>query len=168
MKPKDPMPEDSMTQRLNAMVLVVSDSISRGESKDESGEVLRNGLVSHGLQVSGLIVVPDDAARIQAAILDSTADLVALTGGTGVAPRDLTPEAVLPLLEKRLEGVEQAIRDYGLAKTPLAMLSRTVVGTRGKQLIMCLPGSPKGVQDALDAVFPAVLHVFQVFDGLRH
>jgi cyclic pyranopterin monophosphate synthase len=153
---------------LSALVIVVSDSVSNGTSEDRSGELLSQLLFAMGLAVQAVEVVPDEIGKIRVAVEEAVADMILLTGGTGVSPRDLTPEAVIPLIEKRLLGVEEVIRAHGIKETPTAMLSRTVVGTKGKQLILCLPGSPAAVQSAVEAVFPTVLHVFDVFEGKRH
>jgi len=157
-----------MSGGLTATVIVVSDSVSSGASEDRSGELLCEGLDNHDVRCLPIVIVPDDVAAIQLAVQAATTDIVALTGGTGVSPRDVTPEAVEPLIEKRLPGVEEAIRSFGLRQNPKAMLSRTLVGTKGATLILCLPGSPSGVADALEAAFPTVLHVFEVFEGRRH
>jgi cyclic pyranopterin phosphate synthase len=115
-------------------------------------------------------VVPDSIEEIQNQIksLQATCKLIILTGGTGLSPRDVTPEAIIPLLDKRLPGVEEAIRKYGQDRMPYAMLSRSVVGVMNDVLIMALPGSSKGVSESLDAVFPALFHSFKVLEGTRH
>ncbi len=94
--------------------------------------------------------------------------MIILTGGTGLSNRDVTPEAVLPLIDRRVWGIEEAIRAYGQQRTPLAMLSRSVVGFKGNTLLMALPGSVNGAAESIDAVFPAVLHLFKVLNGFDH
>ncbi|OMP74452.1 molybdopterin-binding protein, partial [[Flexibacter] sp. ATCC 35208] len=94
--------------------------------------------------------------------------LVIFTGGTGLSPRDVTPEALSPLLESRIPGIEEAIRNYGQQRLPYAMLSRTVAGTLGKSLVLALPGSTNGARESMDAVFPHVLHVFHILKGKNH
>jgi cyclic pyranopterin phosphate synthase len=157
-----------MRRPLTASVIVVSDSVASGLSEDLSGKRLAELLTLHDMDCLEVSVVPDDIERIRNRIEMTQTDLVACTGGTGVGPRDVTPEAVEPLIEKRLSGVEEVIRAYGQTKNPRAMLSRTVVGVIGEQLILCLPGSPAGVEDAMNAVFPSVLHVFEVLNGAKH
>jgi molybdenum cofactor synthesis domain-containing protein len=157
-----------VSANLSALVVVVSDSVFQGASEDRSGALLIELLSVQGLRIEPLVMVPDEIDLIQASVRECSADVIVLTGGTGVSPRDNTPEAILPLIEKRLHGVEETIRSHGMKQTPNAMLSRTVVGTRGRQLILCLPGSPAAVKAAVEAVFPTVLHVFDVFDGKRH
>ena len=146
---------------------MISDSVFAGGAEDKSGALLVEMLTAHGMDCL-LTVVPDEIDRIRAAIETSNAEVIITTGGTGVGPRDVTPEAVEPLLEKRLAGVEEAYRAYSLTKTPFAMLSRSLAGIRKGALILCLPGSPKAVRDAVDCLFPAVLHVFEVQEGMRH
>ncbi len=155
-----------------AGILVVSDSVFAGKSEDLSGAVLKEGLEERGIEVSSLRVSPDDPERIAreiGALCDEERlDLVVATGGTGVGPRDLTPEAVRPLLDRELPGVAEAIRAYGQARNPYAMLSRSLAGVRGDAVIVCLPGSPSAVSDALAVLFPHVLHALRVMTGARH
>ena len=95
-------------------------------------------------------------------------NLVIFTGGTGLSPRDVTPEALEEILERRIPGIEEAIRTYGQQRTPYAMLSRSVAGLIGDTLILGLPGSTNGASESMDAVFPSVLHIFKVMEGARH
>ena len=128
-------------------------------------------LGSWNIEPRSLEVVPDDANTIQDQLLRSAeagVDLLIFVGGTGVSPRDVTPEAVTPLLDREVPGVMEAARAYGQERTPYAMLSRGVAGFRGKMLVITLPGSPKGALETLDAIFPQVLHVFKVQEGKRH
>jgi molybdenum cofactor synthesis domain-containing protein len=157
-----------MTTELTATVVVVSDSVSAGTNQDRSGKLLVDLLKSHGVTCEPIGVVPDDVSLIQNALDRAETDIIAFTGGTGVGPRDVTPEAIAPMIEKRLPGIEEAIRAYGMNKNPRAMLSRAVAGIRGKSLVLCLPGSPSGVEDAVAAVFPTVLHVFDVLENKPH
>ena len=155
---------------LNAGIIVCSDSLSSGKGEDKSGAIIQERMLAYGLQRADVQVVPDDFQRIQDAVkeLQAQYQVIILTGGTGLSPRDVTPEAILPLLDKRLIGAEETIRRFGQERMPYAMLSRSVVGTMGKCLILALPGSSKGVAESLDAVFPALFHSFKVLDGERH
>lgn len=124
-----------------------------------------------GIQVLDYKVIPDDSDQIQSAANDALAlgiNILIYTGGTGLSPRDLTPESLEPLLDRRIPGIEEAIRSYGQQRVPTAMLSRSVAGTMGKMLVLALPGSAAGAGESMDAVFPAVLHAFKVLSGERH
>lgn len=155
---------------LNAAVFVCSDSIFAGEKEDRSGKIIVEKLNSYGVATSHYEIIPDEVDFIQ----DRTKkyvennQLVIFTGGTGLSPRDVTPEALEPLLENRIPGIEEAIRNYGQDRMPYAMLSRSVVGTIGDSLVMALPGSANGAKESMDAVFPHVLHVFHILKGSNH
>jgi molybdenum cofactor biosynthesis protein MoaC len=157
---------------LTAAVLVMSDSVSRGEKEDFSGKLLVERLRGIGFKVSILKIVPDDSPRIVNELKglsgDDGVDLLVTTGGTGAGPRDVTPEATLSVLERRLEGVEEALRTYGGDRIPTAMLSRGVAGIRGKTVIVNLPGSRGGAEDGIHAIFPGILHVFRMMRGGGH
>ncbi|MFN3754393.1 bifunctional molybdenum cofactor biosynthesis protein MoaC/MoaB [Flavobacterium sp.] len=156
---------------LSVAVIVCSDSVSAGTKEDASGKVITEKLEKLGLVVSQYDIIPDRISEIQTNIqslcLQKT-DLIILTGGTGLSHKDVTPEAVLPLLDRRIPGIEEAIRSYGQERTPLAMLSRSVVGFKGDTLIMALPGSVGGASESIDAVFPSVLHLFKLLNGFDH
>lgn len=155
---------------LNVGILVCSDSLSKGEGEDRSGLVIQEKMQKFGLKLPEIFTVSDDVKKIQNAIGDllKINDIVILTGGTGLSPRDNTPEAILPLLDKRLWGAEETIRRYGQERMPFAMLSRSIVGTVGDSLVLSLPGSSKGVAESLDAVFPALFHSFKIMNGEKH
>jgi cyclic pyranopterin monophosphate synthase len=161
-----------VASKLKAAVLVMSDSVAGGKKLDQSGRLIEQTLQDLGIVVTEYQVIPDEPEDIKRFILqhadEKNIDLIVSTGGTGVSPRDQTPEAVLPLLEKRLPGVEEAARSYGQDRMPYAMLSRSVAGVRGKTLILCLPGSQGGVKDTLEALFPALLHAFKMMWGYGH
>ncbi|WP_075348715.1 bifunctional molybdenum cofactor biosynthesis protein MoaC/MoaB [Algoriphagus marinus] len=153
-----------------AGVIVCSDSISAGEKEDGAGKAIIEKLKNQGVEVKNYAVVPDEIAKIRATALDlcDQVQLLIFTGGTGLSPRDVTPEALEPILERRIPGIEEAIRSYGQQIMPYAMLSRSVVGTIGNCLILALPGSTKGASESMDAVFPHLLHVFKVLKGTTH
>jgi molybdenum cofactor biosynthesis protein MoaC len=154
-----------------AAILVCSDSLAAGQGSDRSGEVIREKLVQLGIIVAEKQIVADAVEAIQVAATRFVAqgvDLLLITGGTGLSPRDVTPEALEPLLDRRIPGVEEAIRSYGQQRMPTAMLSRSVAGQIGNTLVLALPGSPAGAAEGMDAVFPALLHAFSVLEGARH
>ena len=161
----------ALGQARRAAILVCSDSLAAGQGSDRSGEVIREKLVQLGITVEEKQIVPDAVEAIQAAATRFVAqgvDLLLVTGGTGLSPRDVTPEALEPLLDRRIPGVEEAIRSYGQQRLATAMLSRSVAGQIGKTLVLALPGSPAGAAEGMDAVFPALLHAFSVVEGARH
>lgn len=143
-------------------VLTLSDSIARGEHEDRSGAVIAETLEAAGAEVVARDVLPDDreqiAARLRAYADTLGVDLVLTTGGSGVAPRDVTPEATLQVVERLVPGLVEAARIQTLAKTPLAMVARGVAGIRGRTLILNLPGSPTAVREWLEVVLPALGH----------
>jgi len=157
---------------LTAAVLVMSDSVSSGKKQDTSGKILADRLRVLKFDVLQTKVLPDDFAAIEKELRELSdihhVDIIVSTGGTGVGPRDVTPEATLSIIERRLEGVEKALVNFGQNRLPMAMLSRGIVGVRGKTLIINFPGSPGGVTDGMDAIFPAVLHVFNMMKGEGH
>lgn len=156
---------------LSVAVMVCSDSVASGKKEDRAGKVITDKIKKLGLSVSNYTVIPDEVTDIQETInkfCDSKKDLVIITGGTGLSNRDVTPEAVIPLLDRRIPGIEEAIRSYGQDRTPYAMLSRSVVGFKGSTLIMALPGSTAGASESMDAVFPSILHLFKILNGFDH
>jgi len=156
---------------LSVAVIVCSDSVSAGKKEDRAGKVITEKVTNLGLKVSHYAIIPDEIDAIQTTInqlCEDKKDLILLTGGTGLSNRDVTPEAVIPLLDRRIPGIEEAIRSYGQQRTPYAMLSRSVVGFKGNTLIMALPGSTAGASESMDAVFPSVLHLFKLLNGFNH
>ncbi len=161
----------ALGQARRAAILVCSDTLATGQGSDRSGEVIREKLVQLGITVAEKRIVPDEIEVIQAAARHFVAqgvDLLLVTGGTGLSPRDVTPEALEPLLDRRIPGVEEAIRAYGQQRLATAMLSRSLAGQMGKTIVLALPGSPSGAAEGMDAVFPALLHAFSVLEGARH
>ena len=153
---------------MRAAVLTVSDGVHAGERDDRSGEVLEELLAAEGFEVVRR-VVPDEQTAISDAIgeLSGDAALVLTTGGTGFAPRDVTPEATRTVLDREAPGVAEAIRADALARTPHALLSRGVAGLRGATLVVNLPGSPGGCRDGFAVIKPAVRHGLELAAGDR-
>jgi len=153
----------------SAAVVTVSDRCSRGEQDDVSGQVLADALGGFGADSLERKLVPDEAGVIADTVRSlANVDVILLTGGTGVGPRDVTPQSVEPLLDLRLPGVEEQIRRYGQERVGTAMLSRSLAGVMGKSLVICLPGSPGACRDAIAAVFPHVLHALPMLVGEGH
>lgn len=152
---------------ISAKVVVCSDSVSEKLKEDKGGKLIVDKLKGYGLQTIDYQVIPDEAEKISAQV-EGSLDLIVFTGGTGVGPRDLTPDTVRPLLDVELSGVSEAIRRYGQDRMPYAMLSRSIVGIKKKTLVLCVPGSTGGAREAMDSVFPELFHIFDVLKGDRH
>jgi molybdenum cofactor synthesis domain-containing protein len=156
---------------MRAAVLTVSDRVSRGEADDVSGDALDDLLQGDGHSVARR-VVPDEAAEIAAAIeeLAAGADVVITTGGTGLAPRDVTPEATRTVLQREAPGIAEALRADSIAKTPHGLLSRGVAGVVGRTLVVNLPGSPGGCRDGYAVLRPALDHAIALLrdEPTRH
>jgi cyclic pyranopterin phosphate synthase len=156
---------------LKCAVVVCSDTISAGEKQDGSGKAIIQKLEQFKLETNHYDIIPDDFGRIQQKALELVEqgfDLLIFTGGTGLSPRDVTPDALQPLLDREIPGIMENVRKYGQERMPYAMLSRGVAGFIKNTLVITLPGSVKGAEESMDALFPAVLHVFKVHDGAKH
>ncbi|MEJ6777725.1 MAG: bifunctional molybdenum cofactor biosynthesis protein MoaC/MoaB [Crocinitomicaceae bacterium] len=163
--------KDKFRKDLKAAVIVCSDTIYSGQKEDKAGKSIIEKLTKYSVDTIDYIIVPDEVEAIQAALLKHTAlstDLVIYTGGTGLSKRDVTPEAIIPLLDRDIPGIAEACRSYGQDRTPFSMLSRSVAGVKDQTLILALPGSTKGASESMDALFPALLHIFSIFKGVRH
>jgi cyclic pyranopterin phosphate synthase len=163
---------EKYTKPLKAVVIVISDSVSKGERPDKSGKLAVERLNSSGFEVVDYRVIPDDASQIESSLIiacdERKVDLVLTCGGTGLGPHDVTPEATGRLLDKEVIGISEALRMHGQKITPLSMLSRGAAGARGKTVIVNLPGSVKAVSESLDALIPGILHASKMLGGHGH
>jgi cyclic pyranopterin monophosphate synthase len=163
---------EKYSKPLKAVVIVISDSVSKGERPDKSGKLAVERLNSSGFEVVDYRVVPDDASQIESSLIiacdERKVDLVLTCGGTGLGPHDATPEATGRLLDKEVIGISEALRMHGQKRTPLSMLSRGAAGVRGKTVIVNLPGSVKAVSESLDALIPGILHASKMLGGHGH
>jgi molybdenum cofactor synthesis domain-containing protein len=160
-------PAANSSLNFSAAVLTVSDSCSRGEKKDLSGPAVARALQQRNFEVVGSSMVPDERLAIEQKLVElcRTARLVVTTGGTGIAPRDVTPEATLAACDRLVEGISEQMRLAGMSKTRFAALSRAVCGVRGTSLILNLPGSPSGAVESLEAVIDLLPHALELIAG---
>lgn len=151
--------------------MTISDSGSKGEREDSSGDTIAEIVAREGFAQMKREIVPDERARISAKLRDwcdsGEIDLVLTTGGTGLGPRDVTPEATRDVIDIEVPGISEAVRGETLKKTPFAMLSRSVVGVRSGCLIINLPGSPKGVRECLEVAVAVIPHALEMVKGRR-
>jgi len=158
-------------ENLKVAVITCSDSIGKGIGEDISGEIIVENLKKHHLAVSLKKIIVDDFNTIQneaKQLVNEGYHLILFTGGTGLSERDVTPDAIQPLIEREVPGVMEAVRNYGQQRTPYAMLSRGIAGFIQNSLIITLPGSPRGAAESMQAIFPYILHVFKVKEGVKH
>ncbi len=159
-------------KKLRAAVLVIGDSTSKGQREDKSGKFAVERLGNKGFDIAEYKIVADEIDSIESELKrfcdKLNVDLVITTGGTGLGPRDVTPEATKKIIEKEVPGISETLRNYGQRRTPLSMLSRGVSGVRGNTIIVNLPGSTKGVSESLDALFPGLFHVYKMLGGYGH
>ena len=157
---------------LRVAVLVLSDSVAAGKKQDSSGKAIVERLKGRGMEIADYKVLPDDPDEIERALLNFSdvikVDLVMTTGGTGLGPRDHTPDVMAKVIQREVPGIVEASRGYGQERLPMAMLSRAKAGIRGRTIIINLPGSRKGVEESLDALLPGLLHAFLMLWGGGH
>jgi cyclic pyranopterin monophosphate synthase len=163
--------KDKYRKDLTAAVIVCSDSISAGKKEDKAGKVIIKKLEESSVEIIDYSIIPDEVEDIQNMVLKhckENTDMIIFTGGTGLSKRDVTPEALASLLDREIPGIAEAARNYGQNRTPYSMLSRSVAGVKDQTLVLALPGSTKGAAESMDALFPAILHVFRIFKGAKH
>lgn len=163
--------KNSFDKKLKSAVVVCSDTVYRKEKVDTSGKAIVSGLEKYGLKDAAYIIVPDDFNIIHQTAkdyIDKGIDLIVFTGGTGLSSRDVTPDAVTSLIDKQIPGIMETARSYGQQRITTAMLSRGIAGFAGKTLILTFPGSRKGVEEYIEALFPQVLHLFEVREDFPH
>jgi molybdopterin adenylyltransferase len=157
---------------MRVAVLTISDSVSQGKSEDASGPAVVAFCRGLGWELVCTACLPDEQKKIQASLRELTdsgkVDVVLTTGGTGIGPRDLTPEATQAIADRVIPGIGEEMRRKGLEKTATAILSRAIAASRGKTLILNLPGSPKGASESLEAVAHLLPHAVRVLHGARH
>ncbi|HEX9826576.1 MAG TPA: bifunctional molybdenum cofactor biosynthesis protein MoaC/MoaB [Flavobacteriaceae bacterium] len=163
--------KDHSRRTYSAAVIVCSDTISAGQKEDQAGKAIIAKLEACNVSVVDYIIIPDEKDTIQAKAKhyeNQGVDLIIFTGGTGLSARDMTPEALNEIIDRKIPGIEEVIRNYGQERTPYAMLSRSVAGTINNSIVLALPGSTNGAKESMDAIFPSILHVFGILKGARH
>lgn len=160
------------SRAIRGCVLVLSDAASQGKREDTSGKAICERLESLGVTIAGFKVLPDDSDQIAGQLRDwcgtEKADIIVTTGGTGLGPRDVTPEATRSVIERELPGVEEVLRAHGQERNPRSMFSRGVAGVRGRTVIVNLPGSHAAVTESLDAILPWLFHALEMLKGEGH
>ena len=162
---------DNPSKPVKTAVLVCSDSIAAGNKEDFSGKAIIGRLENLKVELTDYSIIPDEVTVIQnkvQSLCDQQTDLIIITGGTGLSDRDVTPEAIRPMLDREIPGIAEAIRNYGQEHMPYAMLSRSMAGLRGRTMILALPGSTRGAAESMDAIFPYLLHYFKVMEHAPH
>jgi len=164
--------QQKFNKKLRAAILVTSDSVSSGAKSDLSGKIIAERLEKLGIDVAVTKIIPDDVNQIESLLKqfcdELKIDLILTSGGTGVSPKDVTPEATIKVLEKQVTGVAEMLRTYGQKRVPFSMLSRGLTGIRGNSVIVNLPGSTSAVTDAMDSLFPGILHIFKMLENEGH
>ncbi|HOZ51191.1 MAG TPA: bifunctional molybdenum cofactor biosynthesis protein MoaC/MoaB [Chitinophagaceae bacterium] len=162
---------DLLNAEIKTAVIVCSDTINAGKKEDKGGMAIIEKLKQYEIQNSFYQIIPDEKQSIQnllKELVHQEYDLVLFTGGTGLSPRDITPESVSELFDRDIPGIMEAARSYGQQRTPYAMLSRGVAGVIGSTFVVTLPGSTRGAIETMNALFPYLKHVFKVAQGMRH
>lgn len=162
---------EKFSSEINAAVIVCSDSVAAGKKQDTAGKAIINKLEKLQVAIKEYCIIPDELNNIQSKVqqlCNAKLNLIILTGGTGLSERDVTPEAIKPMLDREIPGIGEAARSFGQELTPYSMLSRSFGGLKGNTLIIALPGSTKGASESMDALFPYILHLFKVLKNTKH
>lgn len=161
-----------LERRIKAGIVVISDSVSAGTREDKSGRVIEEELKKWDVEVVSYKILPDDIDQIEKELIrladELKVDLIFTTGGTGLGPRDVTPEATKKVIEKEVLGIIEVARMYSQKRIPLAMLSRAIAGVRKNTLIINIPGSPRAAKEYMIVLFPAIFHAFKIIEGGGH
>jgi molybdenum cofactor biosynthesis protein MoaC len=161
-----------LERKIRAAIVVISDSVSAGTREDRSGRVIEEELKKWNVEVVSYKILPDEMDQIEKELIrladDLKVDLILTTGGTGLGPRDVTPEATKKVIEKDVPGIIEAARMYGQRRTPLSMLSRAIAGVRKNTLIINMPGSPRAAREYMTVLFPAIFHAYLMLEGGGH
>jgi cyclic pyranopterin phosphate synthase len=163
--------KEQFREPIKAAVIVCSDTVAAGQKEDKAGQKIVEQLKQHGCEIADYCIVPDEVSDIQRIVqqhIDAGTQLILTCGGTGLSIRDVTPEAVTPLIKRQVPGIAEVARSFGQARMPYAMLSRGVAGVTKSSLIVTLPGSTNGAKETVDALFPHALHVFNILKGAPH